>query len=217
MQIRESIAVARTHEVQKKTLEKYLAAKLPNLHRHILLQENDAECLTAFVTEYIEHVPSMLDALRDLTKTIGIYSDVENIVNIIDAFFALPLNQDEYPYGLYELIDEAYFAHRIIEEINDQVISKVGTPLVPLDVMLSNVVVHDILGDEFANTLERVVTYSVESLFDVNALINNENFKNFASRYHQSLSDGIKWPCLAKSSSISLNKDDSDSNNPIIH
>lgn len=205
------------HEGHKRTLEKYLAAKLPNLHRHILLQENDAKCLTAFVTEYIEHVPSMLDAIRELTQNVGIYSDIEKIINIIEAFFTLPLDQEEHPFGLYELIDEAYFAHRIVEEMNEQIMEKVGAPLIPLDVMLSNVVMHDILGDEFANTLERAVTFSLESLFDIDALTKNEDFLRFAKKYQQNSREVKKWPCLAESSSISLNKDKSDNITFIFH
>ncbi len=205
------------HESDKRTLEKYLAAKLPNLHRHILLQENDAKCLTAFVTEYIEHVPSMLDAIRELTQNLGIYSDIENIINMIEAFFSHPANQEDYPFGLYELIDEAYFAHRIVEEMNDLIMEKVGAPIIPLDVMLSNVVVHDILGDEFANTLERAVKVSMESMFDINALINNESFLSFARKYQQNSGNNVRLPCLAEASSISLNKDKKDKVTYIFH
>lgn len=207
MRIRESIEIARQHEHKCHSLEQYLQEKLPSLHRSINLpEENASAALVEFVTRYIEHVPDMVEAIREMTKNAGIYDFARGFLAIAEDYFIKPpelLHQHE---GLHLLIDEAYLAHRLMEEVNDRVMMKCGVPLAPIDMTISNIVIHDVLGESFANELDMAVHYSIEALVDFGDFVNNEQFQIFVNAHRNEGwdKDIAQWPCLAGDSSISL-------------
>jgi len=45
--------------------------------------------------------------------------------------------------GLDGLLDEAYLAHRLVEEVNDLYIKHFGQPLIPADTTVANVIACD--------------------------------------------------------------------------
>ena len=184
LQIRESIAVARKTEAEKHSLEQYLAARLPKLHRSISLPQHNAEkALLHFVIRYIEHVPDYIEALTELTKSAGIYPAAKTFITIVEDYFLKPPELVNDRSGMQRLVDEAYLAHRLIEEINDRVTLACGIPLAPLDTTLSNIIVHEILGDQFANQLDLAVHYAIEALFDSEKLIENFHFKKYVANH----------------------------------
>lgn len=208
LHIRQSIAMARQQEENQHTLQKYLHAKLPTLHPNISLPQHDAaEQLVRFVTRYIEHVPEVMEAISDITRHAGIYPFAKQFIDIIESYFADPAElQAQTEHGLYALIDEAYVAHRLVEEINDRMMMFVGIPLAPFDMTLSNIVVHDILGEDFANSLDLAVHFSVESLFNSHELTTNPCFVRFVEQYRRQnwQDEKIRWPCLAENAAIGL-------------
>lgn len=208
MQIRESIAVARKTEAEKHTLEYYLKDRLPSLHHSITLpEENPHQALLEFVIRYIEHVPDFIEALVELTQDAGIYDYAKTFIAIAEDYFLKPRELMNERSGMQMLIDEAYLAHRLIEEINDRITLVCGIPLAPLDTTLSNIIVHDILGEEFANQLDLAVHYAIEALFNTDSLLRDDNFKNYVNKHKYNGWDEVKkrWPCLAEDSAISLN------------
>ncbi|SMF13567.1 hypothetical protein SAMN02745866_00852 [Alteromonadaceae bacterium Bs31] len=210
LHIRESIVEAERIEAQNHQLRVFLEAKLPELHHSIALpDENALDALLTFVTQYIEHVPDFLEALTQLTKDAGVYQYAEAFLTIAEDYFFKPIELTEGRDGLLALIDEAYLAHRLIEEINDRVMMASGLPLAPMDMTLSNIIVHDLLGDDFANQLDLAVHYSIESLFESDNFFRSADFKKYLQHHHD---DGWvkaveKWPCLAGDSAIQLNLD----------
>ncbi len=208
LQIRESIAVARKTEAEKHTLEYYLKDRLPSLHHSITLpEENPHQALLEFVIRYIEHVPDFIEALVELTQDAGIYDYAKTFIAIAEDYFLKPRELMNERSGMQLLIDEAYLAHRLIEEINDRITLVCGIPLAPLDTTLSNIIVHDILGEEFANQLDLAVHYAIEALFNTDSLLRDDNFKNYVNKHKYNGWDEVKkrWPCLAEDSAISLN------------
>ena len=209
LHIRESIALAKAKEADTHSLQLFLQSKLNDLHRTINLPDEKAdEVLIDFLTRYIEHVPDFLQALTELTKSAGIYSFAKSFLDIAEDYFEKPPELiGEHHQGLHALIDEAYLAHRLIEEVNDRVMMRCGIPLAPMDMTISNIIVHDLLGDEFANQLDLAVHYSTEVLFEKIDLEQSPEFQTYVSAHQR---DGWseelnKWPCLAGDSSISLN------------
>jgi hypothetical protein len=208
LQIRESIAVARGTETENHTLEYYLMDRLPNLHHSITLPEADPhQALLEFVTRYIEHVPDFIEALTELTREAGIYEYAKTFITIAEDYFLKPPELVNDRSGMQVLIDEAYLAHRLIEEINDRITLACGIPLAPLDTTLSNIIMHDILGEEFANQLDLAVHYAIEALFNTDSLLRDANFKTYVRKHKQNGWDEVlkRWPCLAEDSAISLN------------
>lgn len=205
--IRLSIKKARQHEEQTHALESYLEEKVANLHHCIKLpSQHKAKALVHFVIRYIEHVPDFIEALTELSKKAGIYDSTRNFLDIAEDYFLRPPELIQEHNGLHALIDEAYLAHRLLEEINDRLMMDIGSPLAPMDMTLSNIIIHELLGEEFANQLDLAVHYAVESLFESKVLLSNPKFRAYIHHYTDQPWDNHlqQWPCLAGDSSIEL-------------
>lgn len=207
LHIRETIRQAQIAESETHALSRYLRSKMQHLHPAICLPpQNPQQVLEEFVTRYIEHVPEFLDALSALMSEAGIYDHVKCFVQIAEDFFVEPPELLAEHSGMRALIDEAYLAHRLVEEINDRFIILCGVPLTPMNMTFSNLVVHDLLGEEFANELDLAVHYAIESLFPLAELMQNKNFMHYmrAHRAHGWQDALRRWPCLAGDAEISL-------------
>ncbi|PCK09379.1 MAG: hypothetical protein COA42_04425 [Alteromonadaceae bacterium] len=210
LHIRQAITEARAEEANTHALQNYIESQLPQMHRVINLPEDKAGAtMIDFVTRYIEHVPDFVEALTELTKTSGIHSCAEGLLTIAQTYFAKPPELVNDHKGLHALIDEAYLAHRLMEEVNDRIMMKYGIPLVPMDMTVSNLIVHNLLGDDFANELDTAVHYSIEGLFKTDKFIDQPQFNNYVENHKRDGwdSDLKRWPCLAGDSSITLNLD----------
>lgn len=208
MPIRASIDHAKADEVNTQSLLRYVEAKLPNLHHSIQLPEgNHAPALVGFLGRYIDHVPDFLDALIDITRTAGVYAFVKKIIDIAQSYFTSPPAPVEGHGGMLALVDEAYLAHRLMEEVNDRIQVECGIQLVPMDMTLSNIVVHSLLDEDFVNQLDLAVHYSIEALFVHFKEVNTPELDAYvAERRARSWKDTLqKWPCLAGDASITLN------------
>lgn len=218
LKIRQSIALAKNIETDTHTLETFLNEKAHLLHHTINLPENNATTsLLNFVIEYIEHAPDFLEALTNLTREAGIYKEAAIFLNIAEDYFLQPKEIDDQRVGLHALIDQAYLAHRLIEEVNDRMVMLCGCPLTPMDMTQSNLIIHSILGEKFANQLDMAVFYSIETLFDNAAIMDSESFRsyvlNLQGKEWQAAID--RWPCLAGDSSIKLKFEDTSKNHQI--
>lgn len=206
--IRESIGRARQQEAGSGELLKYLVAVAPRLHQAIQLpDQRPAEALLEFVTRYVEHVPDFLEALADLMHQAAIYDHGKVFLKIAEEFFLQPPAAADQHQGLHALIDEAYLAHRLMEEVNDRVLMSCGVPLTPMDMTLSNIVVHDLLGEEYANKLDLAVHFAIETMFDNSNLLGSAVLADFVCQHSRSDWEDLlkRWPCLAGDSAITLN------------
>lgn len=205
--IREAIAQARAEEAQTHRLATFLAAAANNLHHAIALpKDNPGKALLEFVLHYIEHVPDFLQTLDDLMQSCGLHEHGRVFITIAEDFFLQPPELVRQCGGLQGLIDEAYLAHRLMEEVNDRLIMLCGVPLTPLDMTLANIIVHDLLGETYANQLDLAVHYAVEALFENNRPLENSNLAQFVVRY-QACDWEAKlrgWPSLREESNIRL-------------
>ncbi len=204
--IRHAIAQAKEEESRTGELATYLAALIPGLHKAIVLPENPAQALLHFVIRYIEQVPDFLQTLSELMHETGIEQHGRVFVTIAEDFFLQPPELVQHDRGLKALIDEAYLAHRLIEEVNDRLLVLCGVPLTPMDMTLSNIIVHDLLGESFANQLDLAVHYAIETLFQPGNLESNTDLAQFIARHKTSdWADKLRhWPCLAGDSAIHL-------------
>ena len=157
--IRDTIALAKLHEQQHGHLAKMLERQVQgNMHIAIQLPEDDAAAaLMAFIVSYIDHVPELIDAARTMTEEAKIQEFAEPFLKLAEDFFLKPPEIVADHVGLDELMDEAYLAHRLIEEINDRFMVRTSIPLVPVDMTMANLIVHSLIGEPFANELVRTV------------------------------------------------------------
>ncbi len=206
-QIRDAIAAARFREEQTHDLELYLASLAPRLHKAIELPEDrPAATLLRFVISYIEHAPDFLEALDRAMQQNGLEAYGRVFLDIAKDFFLQPPGVVHREGGLRALIDEAYLSHRLIEEINDRLLILCGIPLAPMDMTMANIVIHHLLGEEFANQLDLAVHYAVEALFQTDEITGHSSVTGFVAQHtHTNWSqDPSHWPCLVEHSSIQL-------------
>jgi hypothetical protein len=206
--IRDTIALAKLQEQQQGHLAKLFDANLlDNIHLTIQLPEQDASnSLVNFVIAYIEHVPDLIDAARAITEQAKIQEYTEPFLKLAEEFFLKPPEIVAGHVGLDELMDEAYLAHRLIEEVNDRFMIRASIPLVPVDMTMSNLIVHSIIGEPFANELDEAVYYTVERAMRKQHVYDSEEFKTYVAQHQHNHweKEHQHWPCLTDKLAINL-------------
>ncbi|AMX01211.1 hypothetical protein [Microbulbifer thermotolerans] len=153
--IEDSIERAVTLERHQGRFLRSLQRSLPRLHRAIQVSQRDiAQQLTQFAIRYIQVVPEWLRQLETLCEVGGMpFNPVrETIVH----GFAEPPERHPEQVGVAALLDDAYLAHRTFEEINDHLQPVCGMPLLPMDSMVANLVVRELLGEIYAVDLDQI-------------------------------------------------------------
>nr|WP_314524041.1 hypothetical protein [uncultured Pseudomonas sp.] len=207
--LREQIQKAQQHEAETGLLTRQLESKLPHLHPSIQLPETDAKgVLTRFVCAYIDEVPDLLDAANAVAKEAGIESQIKPVLKIAEQYFLQPPAIMAGHIGLDSLLDEAYLAHRFVEEVNDLYIKHLGQPLIPLDMTVANLIAHQLIGEEFANQLDEAVHHALDELLD------DQSFAlESVDAYREKLSSPDtgefwkRWPCMSRRLGLGLDLD----------
>ncbi len=190
-----------THEQETGQLHQVLQQRLETVERMVQLPEVEAlERLYEFVVRYIQQVPQMMEDLHHGAVEAGLLTYVSPILEVIEGFFMAPPKELEKETGLAALMDEAFLAHRLFEEVNDTYIMRVGQPMIPFDMTMSNVIVHSLIGEPFANELEQVVMVAAKGIFgEEKAYEGNDKFLAFMNKKD---SDNLiqiaqRWPCMS--------------------
>lgn len=163
--IEQQIQDALLEEEQEHTLEQALQAS----HKHIarlvdLNAENAGKQLLEFVTLYIQSVPNLLTDLQRVAAQQKLSRAVQPLIDIALRFFKLPSYSIGKRSGLTALMVKAYLANRLLEEVNDACLFHTGTAIIPMDMSLSNTIVHTLIGEPFANDMDVLVDESVDRL-----------------------------------------------------
>ena len=209
--LREQISLAHQHEASTGQLAQQLEKQLPHLHPAITLAEGDRNIvMTRFVAAYVDLVPDLLDAANDVAREAGIESQVKPVLKIAEQFFLQPPAILAGHIGLDGLLDEAYLAHRLVEEVNDLYIKHFGQPLIPADTTVANLIAHQLIGETFANQLDEAVHHAVDEM------LNEDNFAlESVEAYREQLKSVAteaawkRWPCLSRKLGVELELDQS--------
>ena len=204
--LRQLIQRAHQHEASTGQLARQLDAQLERLHPSIRLPVEDAQgVLERFVSAYIDQVPELLDAADAVACEVGITAQIKPVLKIAEEYFLQPqalLNGHD---GLDGLLDEAYLAHRLIEEMNDRYIRQFGQALIPMDTTVANLIAHQLIGETFANQLDDAVHLTVEGM------LNPSHFDpQLLQAYREQLDDPQvvaawqSWPCLSRHLGVEL-------------
>jgi hypothetical protein len=225
--IRKTIQLAKAHEAETGHLSHLLGDEIPKLHNAIRLPEDHAvETLLSFITRYIEHVPDFVEAISHVTNQANVFEYAETFLRIAKDYFLHPPEIVNGHVGMDALMDEAYLAHRLMEEINDRFIGYCGTPLAPMDMTRSNLIIHHLIGEPFANELDLAVQYSVELCMSKEKVFEHELFQRYLDEHKQNgwNKELEAWPCLADDLSIYLDfsnaakaEDEEDSSTSPLH
>lgn len=204
--LRQLIQRAHQHEATTGQLARQLGAQLERLHPSIRLPVDDAQgVLERFVAAYIEQVPELLDAAAAVAREAGISAQIKPVLKIAEDYFLQPQAILDGHDGLDGLLDEAYLAHRLVEEMNDRYIGQFGQALIPMDTTVANLIAHQLIGEEFANRLDDAVHLTVEGMLDP------RHFDpQLLQAYREQLDDPQvvaawqNWPCLSRHLGVEL-------------
>lgn len=164
--------------------------------------------LLRFVSAYIEQVPELLQAAHQVAQEAGIEAQIKPVLKIAEQFFlqspALMAGHE----GLEGLLDEAYLAHRLVEEVNDRYITHLGAPLIPLDTTVANLIAHQLIGEPFANQLDEAVHHAVDGMLDT-ASFTQDSVRAYRERLHGPQTEAAwqRWPCLSRQLGVELQLD----------
>lgn len=207
--LREQITLAHQHESQTGQLQQRLQEQLPHLHPSIQLPHDDPQgTMTRFVGAYIDQVPELLEAAHAVAREAGIESQIKPVLQIAEAYFLQPPEVMKDHIGLDCLLDEAYLAHRLVEEVNDLYIRHFQQPLIPVDTTVANLIAHQLIGESFANQLDEVVHHSVDEMLDEDSFALES-----VEAYREALSSPAtgeawkRWPCLSRQLNVELSLD----------
>ena len=202
--LRDIISNAFSHEEKTLTFRRHLEEHSDGLPNHLSIEEgNHADTLLFFSMEYIHQVPDFLDALKRAAEKAGIEKHVFPFLKIAEDYFVSPPKLPNDHIGLLALMDEAYLAHRLFEEVNDRYISRVGLPLIPWDMTLANVVAHALIGEELANQLDDAVHETACQMMDHEHHYDSSVFTDHVNeRKGNTISVWQEWPCLSKTMGI---------------
>lgn len=208
--LRESIRQAHRHEADIGHLARLLDARLDRLHPAIRLPQSDPRAaLAAFVAAYLDEVPELLDAAADVARDAGIEAQVKPVLKVAEQFFLQPPALLDGHEGLDGLLDEAYLAHRLVEEVNDRYIAHFGRPLIPLDTTVANLIAHQLIGEPFANRLDEAVRLAVEGLLDERAFA-QDSAVAYRARLDAPVGEAAwrRWPCLSRRLGLDIRLED---------
>lgn len=209
--LRELIQRARQDEAGSGQLALQLQAQITHLHPSIRLPADDSlGVLSRFVTAYIEQVPDMLEAANQVAREAGIEAQVKPVLKVAEQFFLQPPSLMAGHAGLDGLLDEAYLAHRLVEEVNDRYSSHLGLPLIPLDTTTANLVAHHLIGEPFANQLDEAVHHAVEGMLDEDSFA-QDSVLAYRERLGAPQTEAAwkRWPCLSQQLGVELVLDQS--------
>lgn len=165
--IKKTITDALHHEEESGALRLALGERIPELrHRLELPDEGAQDALMAFITSYVRSVPGCLRLVTAVSKRQGFFEYAAPFLHMAEDYFLCPPEALTGDAGLQALLDEAFLAHRLLEEINDHHVRQLQRPLLPVDMTEANTIVHHLLGDEFASRLEQLVQYTAAQLLD---------------------------------------------------
>lgn len=201
--IRQAIAAAKTHERTTGQLARLLKTRVSPLHKSIQLpSENIIPALLNFIIHYIDKVPEFIDAVDAIADEYGLIDYIEPVISTAREFFMEPPALVAGHEGLNSLMGESYLAHRLVEEVNDRFISGYNMPLVPMDMTRSNLIIHHLIGEPFANQLDSAVHLIVDELQQKDLVFVPEACRE--DRSNRWASDLQRWPCLIDNLSVNL-------------
>lgn len=164
--LRDTIALAHRHEQVTGTLERWSRQRQSTLHHAIVVTgREDAEPLLGFVSHYIEQVPGLLETTASQAAEANLAGAILPLLQLAEDYFLKPHELTTGRIGLEELLDEAYLAQRLVEEANDYALHAVGRLLSRVDLSQTNLIIHHLIGEPFANELDEAVALACNRLY----------------------------------------------------
>jgi hypothetical protein len=133
-----------------------------------------------------------------------ISGEIDQQVKTAREFLDVPLEIFSIEERLEANMYKAYLAHRVLEELNDVLKISYSYPIIPIDMTRSNLIVHHIIGEPFANQIDGAIQLLNEKL--ISAIARDASLERKISSYLATLGNDpvTRYPCLTESSNIRL-------------
>lgn len=123
-----------------------------------------ANCLFQFSVEYIETAPRLIQAVDACAHDAGHEGLFTPFLDAATRFFTNPSVLLSRYIGLDGLLISAYLCHRLMEDMYDNNHSFRSSQLVDMEVTRANLLVHQLIGEPFANELDDAVAITVRQI-----------------------------------------------------
>lgn len=203
--LKSRIADAMAQPDSVEAMRRWLTSRIPALHPSIRLEDNQVDTLQSFAQAYIQQVPSVLEAAAAVAKEAQLRERLLPVLKVAEAFFLQPPDLPAEHKGLITLLDEAYLAHRLVEEVNDRYVSHGVAPLIPMDTTRASLIVHQLMGETFANQLDAAVDAAVVGLLPED-LFQSEEFKAYQAQQDPAKVRQLwaQWPCMSQQLGVDI-------------
>ena len=139
-------------------LSRFLGQRFDHLHHSIMVQGQDVpESLALFVERYVGLAADIVATLNNVIHSIDIGGEMAQQAATAQQFLDIPVTIASRQQELESQMYQAYLAGRFIEELNDVVETQCGNPVISVDITKSNLLVHHIIGEPFANQLDAAI------------------------------------------------------------
>lgn len=206
--LNQTIDNALEEEQQQGMMARYIQENLHTLHSAIAISSRSpVPALLSFLEDYVDAVPEHIKALDALSEEIQIQSYVKPFLGLCCTYFVTPPDIIAHFKGLQGLLHKAYLSHRLMEEVNDQVMNlSRGVALAPMDMSFANIIAHELIGDELANQLDHLVLLTVETATVDTSIFTKEPAKSCLEKRRlrgwQQVNE--QWPCFGKDCAVHL-------------
>ena len=120
-----------------------------------------------FVTDYIESAPVLMQIVEDAAREYDAEACIQPLLDAIEEFF---LKEDDIipdRFGLAGLLDDAYLAHTLLEEISDKYEAHSGQALLSKEAHETNSFIRRLIGEPFVSMLDNHVAETLEGICKV--------------------------------------------------
>jgi hypothetical protein len=160
--------------------------------------------LASFIKKYIDLVPDLIGDFEDFIAHAGINGEIARQLTTAKEFLDVPMDIMSAEEGLEASMYQAYLAHRLLEELNDTLNAQFNCPVIPINMTRSNLIVHHIIGEPFANQIDSAIQLLNDKLLA--SLRKNHRLSLKLQDYRSAMGNdpSDRFPCLTESSNIRL-------------
>lgn len=153
---------ARRQEARSGTFLRLLREKAARLPATVQVDcDQPATCLFQFAVEYIEMAPRLIEYVDACAREAGSEELFAPFVQAATRYFTQPSVLLARYDGLDGLLIRAYLCHRLMEEMYENNRSIRTSQLVDVEATQANLLVHQLIGEPFANELDQSITITV--------------------------------------------------------
>ena len=158
----EIIDQARRQEARSGAFLRQMKEKAARLPGSVVVDGyQPATSLFQFAVEYIEMAPRLIECVDACAREAGKTELFQPFIDAAIRYFTQPSVLLVRYDGLDGLLIRAYLCHRLMEEMHDNNRSIRASELIDLEATRANLLVHELIGEPFANELDDAITVTV--------------------------------------------------------